>query len=270
MESEQIISEVKKRPVIWDTTAECYKNKTMKMNAWLDVAASIKPNFKTMSKAEQKYVVHDLTMKWRSIRDNYVRYKKRMSESTSRSGGCMRSYIHAKQLRFLNKSLKESSSPTSSAASAANSNDFTDPMELVQTHLVALDTVPGFTIYEEEDNDTTTCSYSLPPVTISKFENPVKPLEQSTVPVISGVSTLSLSLEEKLCKFMEDHQSKESDEDMLFFKSLLPRIKVLNGDDKLEFRIKTLQLLQDLKKRHENTTLVNGTTHDDVKIKQEP
>lgn len=56
MEAEQIIAEVKKRPVIWDSTEECYKNKAMKNDAWLEVAANLEKNFKNMSEVEQKSV----------------------------------------------------------------------------------------------------------------------------------------------------------------------------------------------------------------------
>lgn len=56
MEAEIIIAEVKKRPVIWDSSEECYKNKAMKNDAWMAVASNVDTNFKTMSEAEQKTV----------------------------------------------------------------------------------------------------------------------------------------------------------------------------------------------------------------------
>ncbi|XP_013106728.1 uncharacterized protein LOC106086549 [Stomoxys calcitrans] len=293
MESEQIISEVKKRPVIWDSTEECYKNKNMKMDAWMDVAASIEPTFRNMTEAEQKLVLHDISMKWRSIRDNYVRYKKKMSETSSRNGGTfdgkpLRSYVHAKQLRFLNKSLmKEAAAatpptsppPTSPPPSAIT--DFIDPMELVQTQVFALETIPDFPKIETEDVNTTTCSYSLPPK-IPRPANYVKQMRPSgatintnTSPSTSMLSSsslapLPLSLEEKLSKFMEDHKAKAIDEDLSFFESMLPTIKLLNNDEKLEFRIRTLQLLQDIKRKHDNLPPAeNVTTYDYVSIKQE-
>ncbi|XP_073830431.1 uncharacterized protein [Musca autumnalis] len=290
METEKIIAEVKKRPVIWDSTEECYKNKTMKNDAWLEVAASLEKNFKNMSEVEQKSVLHEINMKWRSIRDNYVRYKKKMSEMNSRGVGVfegkpVRSYIYAKQLRFLSKCLPKEPPPAAAAEettpTTSVSTDYIDPMELVQTQV--FEPVPDYPSAETEDNDTTTCSYTLPtkksrcnsytlssPGPSTSFQMAMTTTNSQDFHFPSNTNAAGhkppTSLEEKLSKFMEDFKPRNFDEDFSFFESLMPTIKDLSNDEKLEFRIKTLQLLQDIKKKRENVTAESPLL---VKIKEE-
>lgn len=221
-------------------------------------------------------------MKWRSIRDNYVRYKKKMSESSSRCGGGFevkpfRSYVHAKQLRFLNNTLKLEAQIATTAAEAtaatttptANTNiGYIHPMDVVETQVVTVETALDNTNPEPEDNDTTTCSYSLP-TKRPRNSSYLIPAAAATNSHPSVNRSLSLSLEDKLSKFMDEHKPREFDEDMSFFESLLPSVKILTNDEKLEFRIKILQLLQGIKRRRENLPVENIFINDDVKIKEE-
>lgn len=57
-------------------------------------------------------------------------------------------------------------------------------------------------------------------------------------------------IEERLVSFMEAHQPKQDllteDEDLSFFRSLLPTVRKLDADLKFTFRMQTMQFLQNL------------------------
>jgi len=59
------------------------------------------------------------------------------------------------------------------------------------------------------------------------------------------------NVEHALIDFMESHKASkktyDNDEDVAFFYSLLPSVKSLTMDKKFEFRMQTMQLLQNLK-----------------------
>lgn len=60
----------------------------------------------------------------------------------------------------------------------------------------------------------------------------------------------STSIEDKLCEFMDAHKPKEKNDDLLFLESLLPTISKFTNSDKMEFRIKTMQLIQEIQTRN--------------------
>lgn len=48
-----LISLIEKRPVVWDTSNEHYKNKFIKQDAWKDVCKSLFPNFEEKENNEK-------------------------------------------------------------------------------------------------------------------------------------------------------------------------------------------------------------------------
>lgn len=56
METEQLISEVEKRPVLWDTSNEDYKDRNKKNEAWLNVTSALYDNFSNNTETEKKVI----------------------------------------------------------------------------------------------------------------------------------------------------------------------------------------------------------------------
>lgn len=52
IDGELLISEVEKRPTLWDTSNENYKDKTKKNSTWIEVASSLLSNFKNENGAQ--------------------------------------------------------------------------------------------------------------------------------------------------------------------------------------------------------------------------
>lgn len=56
MDVELLISEVEKRPVLWDVSDVQYKDRNKKNDGWMDVATVIFGNFGEKTQAEQKVI----------------------------------------------------------------------------------------------------------------------------------------------------------------------------------------------------------------------
>lgn len=56
MDVELLISEIEKRPVIWDTSNEDYKNKPKKADAWVDICCTLFEDYAFKSEAEHKLI----------------------------------------------------------------------------------------------------------------------------------------------------------------------------------------------------------------------
>lgn len=57
METEQLISEIEKRPVLWDTSDIDYKDRNKKNEAWLKVTSAFMKIFQTTPKLKKKLLV---------------------------------------------------------------------------------------------------------------------------------------------------------------------------------------------------------------------
>jgi len=64
IDGEFLINDVQKRPLLWDTSNEDYKDKNKKNSAWFEIALSLLSNFNEENEAQQKlickYFVHIL------------------------------------------------------------------------------------------------------------------------------------------------------------------------------------------------------------------
>lgn len=82
---------------------------------------------------------------------------------------------------------------------------------------------------------TSSCSTKRPKKNISK----------------QGVGEALLKVEQRKLEYLEQKRNKkeEDDEDMNFFKSLLPHVKTLSAYDKLEYRMRIMKLTQDFLQR---------------------
>lgn len=56
MDVELLITEIKKRPVLWDVSDESYKDRNKKNDGWMEVATVMSENFGEKTKAEQRII----------------------------------------------------------------------------------------------------------------------------------------------------------------------------------------------------------------------
>ena len=167
--------------------------------------------------------MQDITSKWRTIRDNYTRNLKKQDEC-KRSGSAatkIRQYVYGEQLSFLRKT-KELRNTDSSYATTEED---------------------GVDNFDEIEHDSVTCvddgiNNSNIDMEITATSSNEKSTSKRKKP----------NVEHALIDFMESQKASkktsDNDEDLAFFYSLLPSVKSLTMDKKFEFRIQTMQLLQ--------------------------
>lgn len=170
--------------------------------------------------------MQDITSKWRTIRDNYTRNLKKQDEC-KRSGSAatkIRQYVYGEQLSFLRKT-KELRNTDSSYATTEED---------------------GVDNFDEIEHDSVTCvddgiNNSNIDMEITATSSNEKSTSKRKKP----------NVEHALIDFMESHKASkktsDNDEDLAFFYSLLPSVKSLTMDKKFEFRMQTMQLLQNLR-----------------------
>ncbi|XP_042863829.1 uncharacterized protein LOC122248078 [Penaeus japonicus] len=102
-DTEQLITEVQTRPILWDSTMEDYKDKNAKVEAWLNVCRAIDEDFEEKGKTEQNYIGKEIQARWKSIRDSYIKDCKRFKSESKSGAAPSRRYLFSEHLSFLGK-----------------------------------------------------------------------------------------------------------------------------------------------------------------------
>lgn len=55
-DTEVLISEIERRPCIWDPSTEDYKNKIQKTEAWVEVYTSLYPDYEEKTREEKQQI----------------------------------------------------------------------------------------------------------------------------------------------------------------------------------------------------------------------
>ncbi|KAG5862911.1 hypothetical protein JTB14_018892 [Gonioctena quinquepunctata] len=217
MDIDLLIAEVQKRRVLWDTTDEEYKDRNTKNTAWTEVAEAV--------------CSEDFKPKQEAEQKVFGAARKRVPH-----------YIHEEQLRFLKKN-REMRPTQSTVDTIEDDNDgFTDDHDHV--NLILNENENGETA-EETSSERTATSESQTPSTINSKRK-------------------KTNIEDKVSQFIDttlkkqkENDRKVPDEDGAFFTSLIPSVRLLTNDEKIQFLIEVLQLLQRFKN---NKTADTGTT----------
>lgn len=56
MDVELLITEIERRPVLWDISGELYRDRNKKNDGWMEVATVIFENFSEKTQTEQKII----------------------------------------------------------------------------------------------------------------------------------------------------------------------------------------------------------------------
>uniref|UniRef100_A0A0P4W354 MADF domain-containing protein n=1 Tax=Scylla olivacea TaxID=85551 RepID=A0A0P4W354_SCYOL len=213
--TEELISEVGKRPVLWDPTTEEYKNRNKKADAWIEVCRSIYLDYEEKSAEEKKQIGKELQIRWKRIRDAYVRNSRKLKDESKSGSGAVKThrYIFAEQLSFLRN--------------VGENRETTDTF--VPTH-------------ETEDGAEDACQNLS-----ATQQNPSAKSKKK-----------KSNLLEKLIKFMDGYEEKE-DDDKDFFMSMLPSVRTLNSEQKIEFRMEVLAALKNIRSGHRGHTRVQDS-----------
>ncbi|XP_072933750.1 uncharacterized protein [Epargyreus clarus] len=99
------ITLVQEREIIWDKSHIDFKNKNLKTKAWEQISKDLFPDYDNFTHERKNKVGNDLVKKWRSIKDNFFRYLKKIKETSKSGSGAtnLKKYHLYNQLLFLRK-----------------------------------------------------------------------------------------------------------------------------------------------------------------------
>ena len=111
--TEQIIQEVEKRPIIWNTEHQDHHNKLAITNAWWAIAKALDQPEKTCQ------------TRWRTLRDNYVKATNAVVKKTGSGAtlGRQKSFAYIEEMSFLRRSIAPRKTETNIPVSAASSKE---------------------------------------------------------------------------------------------------------------------------------------------------
>ncbi|GJQ82314.1 hypothetical protein Trydic_g388 [Trypoxylus dichotomus] len=217
-----IIMEVQKRPVLWDSRTAEYKNRSEQKTAWRSIAVSLVPDFVKLGIKEQRKTIERIRQIWHHQRACYMRNPNWKTTMGKREQGRLERLTFLKPIRDrgretnLTAGLDEAGVPsTSNVEISVNSKIIPKIANQAMTRNAAV------TLESLE-----THRYSVS--TIYRDRSPV--------------------LEARISSPIQNRSQIKEDSDRNFLKSLLPSVKRLSDGEKLIFRMKVLQLMLEIAK----------------------
>ncbi|XP_014278399.1 uncharacterized protein [Halyomorpha halys] len=227
---ELLIKLVRDRPILWDRTQDCYKDRILTKSAWLEIFKELNDCFEELSPEEKNTYGRAVMKRWTNIRDSFQRSerKNRISLQTSGSGRQQpKTYIYSKQLQFLKRTseggaTEDTSDDDRGTQSPSNCENDGDGSNLDE----GLDT-------EEPE--------------VMAFKKPRRMREKRKLdPVeLELISTLN----------------RKPDRHTSFFNGIIPSLETFDDDEIAEFQLKVLQAINEIKIRKKASANINQITH---------
>ncbi|XP_045485391.1 uncharacterized protein LOC111002998 isoform X1 [Pieris rapae] len=216
-----IVSEVQKRPCLFDTNHSNYGDRSEKLRCWEEVCDSVVPGWSTLPEIEKLAAGKEVQKRWRSIRDSYTKaYRQGKCPPPEQCAPGSRRFQYHRQMSFLlralqNKKPRYSQDKYESFSEISNSPQHPAPEDIrIKTEIdkpLDLKTKPD--VPETQDK----CNQTVP-------DNDRKQEMKN-----DGNNILP-----------DDHFN----DDKMFMNSLLPLFKKMDDDTRLLCRIEVLKIIR--------------------------
>ncbi|XP_028027590.1 uncharacterized protein LOC114241070 isoform X1 [Bombyx mandarina] len=226
IKSSLIISEVQKRPCLFDTNDTNYGDRAEKTRCWEEICEVVVPGWTGLGMSEKFTAGKEVQKRWRSIRDSYTK--------TYRQGKCLpdqcapnsKRYQYHRQMSFLlralqNKKPRYSQDKYESFSEVSNSPQHAPPEDVIPKIKTEVIDKPLDLKTKAEVTDR--------PDTVDKCNQTVIDKNPSLEIKIDANSILP-----------DDH----FDDDKLFMNSLIPLFKKMSDDTRLLCRIEVLKIIR--------------------------
>ncbi|CAB3231391.1 unnamed protein product [Arctia plantaginis] len=229
---ERLIEEVKKRPGIWDYEDADYRTKAMRYRLWNEVVNELMQADVKLTKSEMRELEIQLQKKWKSIRDCFQKY-------VTNPNRTKKPYIYTKQLQFL---LKDQEMPRKEGPDLSSDSDQAEKngkqakkvwrkkqkLRLVKDDDESSedDSSHNFDTQEDSRDYSNDGTDSIRPPKIAKISIPQSQLDEFAFANV-------------------DAQVKETeDSDKMFLLSLLPHLKTVPEESRLNVKVELMQVLR--------------------------
>ncbi|XP_063839278.1 uncharacterized protein LOC135088358 [Ostrinia nubilalis] len=222
---ERLIEEVKKRKGIWDFEDADHRAKNVRHQLWTEIVNELLQSDVKITKSERRELEIQLQKKWKSIRDCFQKYIQKPNKTR-------RPYIYFKQLQFLLKSDTPAAQPNEGETSESDENSkqskkwtFRKKLKLAKDAESSED--DNYNLDNEESRDySNECAV--------EYEMPVQ------------VAKITQPADEFAFANVDAHGSKtdNDDPDRLFLLSLLPHLKAVPEENRLNAKMDLMQVLR--------------------------
>nr|CAH7758166.1 unnamed protein product [Callosobruchus chinensis] len=270
-DTEKLIRCVRANPAIWNRRSKEYRNRLVRQKSWTLVGKRMYKNWDSLSEKDKDHKVYGMRNRWRHVRDAYARH---VNRDTTIGGKNRRKYIYADTLAFLPTEWSSSPTPNEAGVEEDNKDIETESDESddsTQDHMLssgsqqieAHDGLSQADPLEQSDILAFQPSSSSDANLLVKSEPIVEEiidpdLADSTQYSVCSEQSWKKSRTTQLATFssqmsaleeLEVFRQIEADPDRAFLLSLLPDLKRLNNDEKLEFRIHMLQFIKNIQQK---------------------
>lgn len=204
VDAEMLISEIERRPCLWDIRTPEYSHKAKKQRAWCEVSNALATNYDRATFQERREIEQELIRKWKGIRSSFSRelQKRKTMPAGSPAAAQRKAYVYFDQLQFL-------------LPIATNKRSATLP---------------------ETEGDF--CSVELEEMTtmeeLRRGDPSKKRMKKEEGPFIESVTSMSS---------MDKGHEKE-DEDRYFFLSLIPEVKKVDADRRMDCKLEIMSVIR--------------------------
>ncbi|PZC85559.1 hypothetical protein B5X24_HaOG216667 [Helicoverpa armigera] len=218
---------IQKYPEIYDPNMDTYRTRFSEM-AWTKVAAHVR------NELHEDCTIDELKARWKGIRSSFTRYKSKLTRQSGDNFHACKKYYLYDHLRFLDPFLRitgpnsedneNSENPLNATFLPADDNEETNNYCIVEDWETVVDIKPD----------------------VSNTKSPEREASQST-------SDPSCSEGPKKRKYSSEGPTavEEDNDDLKFFKSILPDIKNFSNREKRKLKMGILQLIDEIEKEKE-------------------
>ncbi|XP_014604754.1 PREDICTED: uncharacterized protein LOC106787151 [Polistes canadensis] len=236
-DTEKFIKEIEKRPAIYDTNRSEYNDRNAKMSAWEEVFQVMVPNWWRLSDEERNMEEKSLRGKWRNIRDYFMKEFKLQLQISLQPDSVRRKrkkYIYYDQLLFLMPIVENKLRIMSTAGNQCKSEKSEGEGEgdnpvIEESDVPLAHAVPSLTTGREYVQ--TNASFKMcPRYPKQLYETSFASFDNESHDILPSHSGQHVTIDEE-------------DYDKMFLLSLLPTIRQIPEEKKLDVRIQMQQVL---------------------------
>ncbi|KAM4695624.1 uncharacterized protein WCC33_014423 isoform 3-T3 [Rhinophrynus dorsalis] len=224
IKTDVLIAEVQKRPALYDRHLTEYRDKIKRRDMWDEVCERVIPEWHECTDEEKSSKAKEVQTRWRSLKDCFRR-ELILQKKEGKDGSLptkRKQYVFFERLLFLLPILDTEPNRGNGSESRATSKASLEKSDGSDTELVASPCVQQVTVTRP----------------------PAKKYKRHKATEMAEFEDEIIGFMEKMKNLKELSKEEEKDEDKLFLLSLLPAMKRVPKEKKMDLKIEMMQVLQ--------------------------
>ncbi|XP_035438642.2 uncharacterized protein LOC118268308 isoform X1 [Spodoptera frugiperda] len=231
----EFVKIVQRYPEIYDASLDTYRTRFSEMS-WAKVANHVR------TELNEECTVEELKVKWKGIRSSFNRYKSKLAMSPFSNENTCKKYYLCDHLRFLEPFLRSKGV----FRQLQEDQDKSEETNSDPCNYVNVDNIDESAVYNEEE-------WNHIDIKPDVSTRPDKQQEADTVQSSRPASESYDRNKKRRYSFEGQSTTEDDNEDLTFFKSILPDIRNFSIREKRKLKMGILQLIDEIEKEREST-----------------